>query len=491
MVLLLSTLTQLSILILILLLILLLLLDLNEGITFTEVAVEFINPITYDILIITKRLDLNKSSKTIGTFLEAINDYDTLNHIRGIEIDEILESKFGINHENFNRIVLTQNTTQMVNYTQLDLLNYMEQCCCSDKIVNEINILQISLKTNNDEKLLLQSEFERILHQYNDLIPNATKILLIKKQLRFNESELLKLLKKRMKLLDIEEVKINEKKDTMNDTIELNKSLILSMESNIIIDNKALDNFIRKDRIIINKFKKIIVLHEEIINEINTILNSIKRRTKEIDRDSNQRNATIDKISSSKKLIKTKSQQIMMIENQLTIKTNEKKELDESITLILNKVRIIGININNNNIINKLRLLIGQLNCIDIEANNAISKTKDAINHKEALYIKQMDLYKYKKDNDEIIRKLNEDITNISTTLQLQKTQLSLIKNKIDNAMIDKSNKSRLYNEIKQQVNKKQASNITNDFLRKCASFIRAVKNDMIENDKRGVYGML
>jgi len=361
-------------------LILIKILDLNDGITHTEVAVEFINPITFDILIITKRLDLNKSSKTIGTFLEAINDYDTLNHIRGIEIDEILESKFGINHENFNRIVLTQNTTQMVNYTQLDLLNYMEQCCCTDKIVNEINILQTSLKTNNDEKLSLQAEFERTLHQYNDLIPNATKVLSIKTQLRFNESELLKLLKKRMKLLDVEEAKGNERKDAMNESIELNKSLLLSMEANNIADNKALDSFIRKDRIITNKYKKLIVSREEVINDISTTLGSMKRRTKEIDRDFNLRKATIDKIASSKKLIKTKSQQIKKIESQLTGKTNDKTELDESITLTLNKVRILGTDANDSNIIDKIRQLIGQLSCLDDEANNAISKTEDAIN---------------------------------------------------------------------------------------------------------------
>ena len=104
--------------------------DLNDGITFTEIAVEFINPKTYDILIITKRLTINKSSKTIGTYIE-FNESDDISienrnmiHLRGNDIDEILENKFGINHENINRIVLTQ----VFLYSIIILLSF---CCYS------------------------------------------------------------------------------------------------------------------------------------------------------------------------------------------------------------------------------------------------------------------------------------------------------------------------------------------------------------------------
>lgn len=489
--------------------------DLNDGITYTEVAVEFINPKTYDIIIITKRLDINNSSKTIGTYIKYNENDDDGNenmiHVRGNDIDEILERKFDTNHENINRIVLTQvcysinyyhiiviilviikNTTQMVNYSSLDLLNYIEKCCCTDKFANEIEQLQVALKNLTDEALETHERLEKSYQDYQELMPKASKVLSIKKQLHENESKLLNLLKKQLHQFTYLEFQDVEKKTLLCQNIDTCKLEIEEIKAAIASKNNSVNDLVRKQRVISNKVKKLSFCLEEVNNIILNTSANIKRRTKEIERDQRLRSSILGKIAASKTTIKSNKKKIDQLESQVKSKVKQETSLDESISLALNTIKPNERSGHHQSTIKRIRQLLGQRSCLINEEQIALSKTNDAINRKEQLYSKQLDLYNNNLENKKMFQTLNNQITELSATMQLQKLQVAAIQSKIEKTENDRILKSKYYDEMKQKMNKRQMSNTTNEFLKVCSKLIKTVKSELIESDEDGlVYGML
>ena len=363
--------------------------------------------------------------KKIGYQWKLIDDKKLLNFIQNDEFilndnnsENLKEIKKEEKDEKINEEIINKNEKNILN---LNNLSEKEKDDKIEEIKNNMNIQREKLQKIIDELFIKidnrdkeQSELENKIEDYIKQISNLQIIFQEKKNLQNKYNNL------KNELSDINNNITNKDKNIekyKNENLKINNDLLNLKKNNEIDYKKSQEEFLKYNKILIEKKEKIEILNKNILlsNEklknLNSYYNLIKKNNEDI---CNSNKSHINHL------------------NDIINNKNSEKNLFEIKDKIYNQL-INEINNNNNNILNdnnKLKIELEQLkNKISTQKNEKPIYEK-LIKEKEIeLKNKEENINKLKNDINNINLNLNKEIQNFSKNYEINQEQNNQINN--------------------------------------------------------------